>query len=805
VIRVKVSKTRHPAPMHPTDLTLCPIMALGVIVIAQCHTICLRLLVHPLRAASISRLFRPQYMSVQEILPFDPQWDMIDQRPVQRRIDCIVRHMGAPRSARDAEGKSFSDSRRNFFVFGIAIVGLILALAGFAIWNARLSAFREGQRDATDLSVALAEQTARYVQTVDLTMMEAESWTTGLDRRTPAAFKIRIQSAEIRQQLAERRSTVSDGHAIILVSADGEIMNSSRPRFIPDINISGTDYFQYLKEHDESVLVIGSPGTSRTTGDASLFFARRVDGLDGIFLGLVVGVVDVAYLSDFYQSISELLQGAVTLLRLDGTVLVRYPNVQSAVGSKIPLGSAWHSRVAEGGGYYRSSGILDDVPALVVARALHGYPLVVDVVIPDTVILAPWRRQATAIAMVALAVAIVFIIVMRVIARQFQRQRYQNLELSHAATDLLESERKLRTFAEMSADWFWEQGADLRFLRNANIPLTTLPTDVGKTRWDFADPAMDQHRWDSHKADLAGRRSFRDFRWERIRTDGKRSYMSTSGDPIFDEAGLFRGYQGTGRDITADVAVAEELRFAKERAEAANRAKSEFLANMSHELRTPLNAIIGFSELIHNQKADRKGDNRADWAGIILSSGRHLLDIINNVLELARIEAGHCDIADERINLATVVRSCLGMVGLQAAESLVHMDCSLDASDAMLYGDGRAVKQVVLNLLSNAVKFTSAGGVISIRVENAPGLDLVLAVSDTGIGIDPTVLTTLCEPFIQADASIARTYGGTGLGLAISRSLMHLHGGTLTIESILGQGTTVLATFPAARVIANTS
>jgi signal transduction histidine kinase len=694
------------------------------------------------------------------------------------------------------------DSSRNLFLIGIAIVGLIVALASFAVWNVRFSAFQESQREATNLSIVLAEQTARYVQTVDLTLMEAQSWATELGPRTPAAFKSRIQSVEIRQRLAERRAAFSDGHDVILVSADGEIMNSSQPKLIPGLNISDTDYFQYLKAHDESVMVIGSPGTSRTTGEASLFFARRVNGPDGGFLGLVVGVVEAAYLSNFYRSISERLQGAVTLLRRDGTVLVRYPDPKHFVGSKVPPGAAWHSLVAEGGGYFRSSGLLDGVPALVAPHPLRDYPLVVDVTVPETLVLAAWGRQAINIAIVALAVAIGFIIVICVIARQFQQQRHQNLQLKDATTELLKNERKLRTFAEMSADWFWEQGADLRFLKDANIPLTSLPADVGKTRWDFADRAMDQHRWDPHKADLAGRRSFRDFRWERIRTDGKRCYMSTNGDPIFDEAGVFRGYQGTGRDITADVTAAEELRLAKERAEAANRAKSEFLANMSHELRTPLNAIIGFSELIHDQKADRKGDNRAEWAGIILSSGLHLLDIINNVLELARIEAGHCEIADERIDLAIVIRSCLVMIKLQAAENGLQIDCALGASDAVLHADGRVVKQVLLNLLSNAVKFTPAGGVISVRIEHSSNRDLVVVVSDTGIGIDLAALTSLFEPFIQADASIARTYGGTGLGLAISRNLMLLHGGTLTIESILGQGTTARATFPAARVIA---
>jgi diguanylate cyclase (GGDEF)-like protein/PAS domain S-box-containing protein len=169
------------------------------------------------------------------------------------------------------------------------------------------------------------------------------------------------------------------------------------------------------------------------------------------------------------------------------------------------------------------------------------------------------------------------IVLIRLIADQVRRRRNQNAKLSKAAAALRDSERKLRAYAEMSADWSWEQDANLRFRLQANIPLTTLPTDVGKARWELGDSAMHPDRWDRHHADLAARRPFRDFRWERIRTDGKRRYMSTSGDPIFDEAGVFQGYHGTGRDITADVEKAEELRQAKDQAEAANRANADLI------------------------------------------------------------------------------------------------------------------------------------------------------------------------------------------------------------------------------------
>ncbi len=718
---------------------------------------------------------------------------------------CIVRRLSISRSPRGADGGGFFHPSRGAILTVIicATIGVLVStVAIFAVWSARQHAFREHQRDATNLAVGRAEQTARYVETVDMTSKDVKSWATDSDLRNRAAFKSRMQSADVHQSLLERRANFPMSPVIGIVGADGEVLNSSEPDFAAGLTVADRDYYQYLKSHNDPAIFVGSPGRGSIPGRPGLFFARRVNSPDGTCLGGISGMVDAAYLRDFYRSISDRLQGAVALVSRDGTILVRYPERASAVGQKMPLTMARYSGVADGDGHYQSHRVLDGVASVVVAQPLRDYPLVVHVIVPESVILASWRHQAIYVAIGALAVALGFIVLTCVIARQFQRQRQQNNSLKQDAANLLDSEQKLRRFAEMSSDWFWEQGPDLRFVRDAMIPLTSLPTDVGKTRWEFADPAMNPQRWDLHNADLAARRPFRDFRWERIRTDGKRRYMSTSGDPIFDDSGAFLGYQGTGRDITADVEAAEDLRLAKERAEAANHAKSAFLTNMSHELRTPLNAIIGFSELIRDQKSGRSDNNHVEWADAVVSSGRHLMGLINNVLELARIEAGHYDLADNKVTLSAVARGCIVMVRLQAERSRVRIECALADTDAVLRADDRAVKQVVLNLLANAVKFTPAGGVVSIHIERPSNGDVVLVVSDTGIGIDPSALPLLCEPFIQADASMTRRHEGTGLGLAISRKLMGLHGGRLTIESAPGQGTTVRATFPAVRVLA---
>ena len=175
---------------------------------------------------------------------------------------------------------------------------------------------------------------------------------------------------------------------------------------------------------------------------------------------------------------------------------------------------------------------------------------------------------------------------------------------------------------------------------------------------------------------------------------------------MFDASGAFLGYRGTGRDITAEVKTEAELLHAKERAETASRAKSEFLANMSHELRTPLNAVIGFSELIRDQPFGQIGATYVEYATEINTAGHHLLDMINDVLDLSKIEAGRYDLANEIVDLGMVVRSCIGMLRPRANEGAVRIENRLDGNRIAVRGDARALKQIVLNLLSNAVKFT---------------------------------------------------------------------------------------------------
>ena len=232
-----------------------------------------------------------------------------------------------------------------------------------------------------------------------------------------------------------------------------------------------------------------------------------------------------------------------------------------------------------------------------------------------------------------------------------------------------------------------------------------------------------------------------------------------------------------------------------ERAEAANRAKSEFLANMSHELRTPLNAIIGFSEVMQSALFGPLGCSRyEEYVRDIHGSGSYLLNVINDILDMSKIEAGHLTIEREVVDLCPLISETVRVVALQAAEKQVEVTTEI-AQSMRIQADRRAIKQIVINLLSNAVKFTGTGGRIRVRARNASGA-LVMTFVDTGCGIPQDALRKLGRPFEQVQNQFTKSHSGSGLGLAISRSLAQLHGGALKIRSKEGAGTIVCVRIP---------
>jgi len=242
-----------------------------------------------------------------------------------------------------------------------------------------------------------------------------------------------------------------------------------------------------------------------------------------------------------------------------------------------------------------------------------------------------------------------------------------------------------------------------------------------------------------------------------------------------------------------------------ERADAqnANKVKSMFLANTSHELRTPLNAIIGFSSLIGNLAPRGVSvEKLVDYSSTITASGEHLLALINDLLDMSKIEAGRFELDEQTVSLRGIVDQLIDLVRFQAEQKSIRLVRDREVADAIVRVDPRAIRQVLLNLISNAVKFTEPGGQVSVAFQPAVGGGLSILIADTGVGIAADALERVFQPFERLRTETAAKIEGTGLGLSIARGLISLHGGNIVLESSIGRGTTAIATIPANRVIA---
>jgi len=242
---------------------------------------------------------------------------------------------------------------------------------------------------------------------------------------------------------------------------------------------------------------------------------------------------------------------------------------------------------------------------------------------------------------------------------------------------------------------------------------------------------------------------------------------------------------------------------ARHRAEAASQAKSEFLANMSHELRTPLNAILGFSEIMKGEVFGPLGSPQyAEYADHIHGSGQHLLGLINDVLDLAKIEAGRYVVRAIEIDMREATKNAMTLFDVRVAESNVTLKAEVEAGLPLLLADERALRQILLNLISNAIKFTPSGGTVTVFARRGVVGGMDVGVRDTGVGIDPADIDTVFEAFGQGQHDIAVCEKGTGLGLPIVRGLVQAHGGKVALSSELGRGTSVICSFPRERLTA---
>ncbi len=361
---------------------------------------------------------------------------------------------------------------------------------------------------------------------------------------------------------------------------------------------------------------------------------------------------------------------------------------------------------------------------------------------------------------------------------------------------LQESEERYRTIIEHSNDLIWtlDREGNFQFINNRSEDITGYkPEDwIGKSFIPLINKEDLPYIMEVFQKTISGQ--LLQYEVKIQRKDGSDLVMSVNTAPVYSKEEIV-GTVSFGRDIT-ESRKAEEIRFENERLVYASKAKSEFLASMSHELRTPLNSVIGFSELLKEKATGEINEKQDHYITNVITSSKFLLNLINDILDLSKVEAGKIDLVVEKIYLPETLDETIILIKEKASKHNVFIKKEFDPQLKFMEADKHRLKQILFNLLSNAIKFSKKeGGTVTITTKKVNDMAQI-SVSDTGIGIREEDLGKLFKEFGQANPGISKEYGGTGLGLAISKKMVELHGGKIWVESKYGVGSTFTFLIP---------
>ena len=555
-------------------------------------------------------------------------------------------------------------------------VGLIVAVFGFTawlLWATHEQRVQETYNIIGNLNLALSEQAAQAVRATDLILLNVVD---ALRQSSATASADALESVARGRgfftSLIEQRMGAPQIDALDVANASGDVIVTTRGFQYPVASVADRDYYRIFKDSARDGLYISAPSKTRGGREWAFFLVRRVDDLDGRFLGLVVASINLKFFEEFYRALQIEKSGSLTLLRRDGVLLARYPRAETSIGVSLANTAPFREVLDHRNfGTLEVRSTIDGGLRYMAISAREDYPIAVAVSVDSDYARSGWRRMAMSIVAVALVLTGMIAVLVWFLARLLQRQARQ----------------------------------------------------------------------------------------------------------------------------------AQALEEAIVQAEAANRAKGSFLSTMSHKLRTPLNAIIGFSELLKDQVFGPLGNPRyVGYVEDIHRSGSHLLSVINDVLDMSRLEAKAVRLNLEPIDLRRALPDACSLVRSLIDQKKLSLVERFADGDLKVLGDHRAIHQILTNLLSNAIKFTDEGGSVTVSAEPAstPGY-LIFVVADDGCGIPEDYIDDVGKPFVQVRDAYSGSAGGTGLGLSISRAIAEEMGGSLTIESEAGVGTKVTVALPKAR------
>jgi signal transduction histidine kinase/DNA-binding response OmpR family regulator len=699
----------------------------------------------------------------------------------------------------DASGATLTMS-----VVFICLILLVLVAALLAVWDARREALQEAEERQTRLGIVLAEQTGRAMQAVDVVLAAIVTQIQANGVSTVDDLRHTMASEAVHQDLAEKRRNLPQIDAITLQDATGHAVNTSR--FWPSAgsDLSASDVFQHFRDTDDDGPYLSKPGEGKLSGQWTVLLGRRIRGHDGQFAGVAVGAVSLTYFADLFAAIDPNVQQLITLLYRDGTILVRHPQIPDVVGHTIPDASPWYRTVASGGGLYHATGFVSGLERSTSVRPVPDYPLVIDTGTNLVTALAGWRRQAMFIGIGSAVVTVILIGLFQMLRAQFYRLNNTARELHGVAAALRRSEAEAAKNAQAleATLRYMDQGImmmgpdgtvlawNARTTYLLDLPLTLLSRrpkidQIAAYQWQMGE--FDSATPDLRTAIQVGGLMKLPRLYERTRPNGRVLEVRSTSMP---DGGIVRTFSDVTERKRAEDRAAEardQAEAARVAAEKANSAKTEFLANMSHEIRTPMNGVIGMNDLL--LRSDLSVEQR-EYATGIRESARAMMEVIDDILDIAKLEAGKVELQLIDFHLGETVRSAIGVLKPRALEKRLSLTCRIDpAADRAVHGDPMRLRQVLLNLVGNAVKFTERGHVdLRVSLDPADRTMTRIDVVDTGIGMAPETLGRLFQKFAQADSSISRRFGGSGLGLAISRELVGLMRGQLSVESTAGKG-----------------
>ena len=575
------------------------------------------------------------------------------------------------------------------------------------------------------------------------------------------------------------------------VNAASRVTRERQPPLAPELRTA-------LEQQPAAGLQIGQPMVNPRTGEWIVPFGRALHSA-GRTEGFAVAEIFVHSFADIF-ALEPILEGLhVRLKRSDGMVLASIPPDPGMLGTY--LGKSTDDFPTDGRAYFKDS-FISGRPVITAARTIAHTPLLIRASLDIRTVFRYWMGDFW----IAVSLSIVFAVVVGIAAMLLVRVIRQR-ESALAEKDMLQSALTAAVDSMTEGFVLFDLSnhmvvCNARYLEiYPHQKATAVPGASFRSMVECAARAVLPDATEEEREEWIAWR-------QELHHGGNKESEQQLADGRVIHVTIWRiegyGIASVHRDVTAQRLQAADLHAAKTAAEAANKAKSTFLANMSHELRTPLNAIIGFSEIIRDGALGDEPERYVEYANDINRSGQHLLSLINEILDLSKVEAGQTEIEMQTLSLRELIGQCRTIA--EAAEAGKKMDWGVDIQGPdEIESDPRILKQIVINLLSNAVKFTPSGGCVGLQVAVDPLSGLELTVANSGIGIPSNLVEKVFEPFQQAEAATSRRYGGTGLGLAIVKRYVDLLGGEIAIDSEVDKGTTVTVRLPVNLPVANSA